>query len=75
MPSLITMKKRVPPRAQSNPNVAEICIHSALFSGILLASIPDNKRGIPRKDGKNDVTDPESDKIETATPHKIKNPP
>ena len=46
------MKKRVPPRADNNPNVAAICIHNFLFSGIALANIPDNNKGAPKREGK-----------------------
>ena len=69
------MKNLVPPRAHSKPNVAAMCIQSFLFSGIFMANMPDNSRGIPNREGKKDVIEFESERIEIATPQRISKAP
>jgi hypothetical protein len=69
------MKNLVPPIALSNPKVTAICIQSLRFSGTFCAIIPDISKGIPKSDGKKDVTELDSDTTDTTIPHPIKNVP
>lgn len=71
----MTMKNLVPNSAHSKPKVAAICIHNFLFSGILLAKIPEISKGAPSIDGKYDVTEFDSESSETAMPQITKNAP
>jgi hypothetical protein len=61
--------------AHSNPNVAAICIHSFRFSGMRIVMMPESIKGTPRKLGKYDVRESESERIEMATPHRRRNVP
>ena len=59
----------------SNPNVAAICIHNFRFSGITFANIPESRSGIPKRDGKYEVIEFESEIWEIAIPQIIRKPP
>ncbi len=73
--SVTTIKKRVPPMAQSIPNDAAMCIASFLLSGFLSANTPEKNIGTPKKEGKYEVQESDSEISDTNTPHKIKKIP
>ena len=64
------MKKRVPPSAHSKPNVTAMCIHNLRFSGFRVARIPEIRIGAPSIDGKYEVMESDSERMDTAIPHR-----
>jgi len=75
MPSDITMKNLVPPKAHSKPKTTAICIQNLRFSGVFWAITPETSIGNPNREGKNEVIEFDLDIIETITPQAIKNVP
>ena len=61
--------------AQSIPNDAAMCMASFLFSGFISANCPKKSIGTPKKEGKYEVQESDSEISDTNTPHKIKKTP